>query len=236
MRAANLVYPRRFGGSLEQRREEWASKRERGVLAKMVAILNVIDLGAVPVRLKNIVDATGLPWATAYRLVTEMAALGLVEQTVDKEYRFGVQFLGRGLAMLAQPILEGLREQTGESARVWVRRSDCQLCVASAESRRELRTHLPIGTMIPLPRGSPGRILSEEPAVLRQLEEIGWVEVRNDRVQGSGGVSAPVRIDGRIVAALCISGPLEGRVISYGKQFGELAIVSAARLGTGLGS
>ena len=74
----------------------------------------------------------------------------------------GPRLTGRELPVLARPALERLRDATGESVQLYVRRGDRRLCVASLESPHGLRTIVPVGASLPLDVGSAGKVLRGE--------------------------------------------------------------------------
>ena len=195
-----------------------------GVLDKAVAVLDAIERG--PRSLPELVAATGLPRATAHRLALALAAHGLAGRDAAGRFVLGPRFTAARVAETARPALEALRAATGESVQLYVRRGAQRLCVASLDSPNELRTSVPVGTLLPIDRGSAGAVLRELPDVLRR----GWAESVAERAPGVASVSAPVRVgaDGPVVAAVCLSGPIERTTTSPGARFAS-AVVEAAR-------
>ena len=129
------------------------------------------------------------------------------------------------MPQLAAPALEELREATGESVQLYVRRGDRRLCVASLESPHGLRTIVEVGALLPLDVGSAGRVLSEEPDAVRR----GWAESVEERQRGVASVSAPVHdAGGRLVAAVSVSGPVERTTRSPGERYAD-AVLRAAK-------
>ena len=56
-------------------------------------------------------------------------------------------------------MLAELRDQTGESAQLYVRDGDHRVCVAVAERPSGLRDTVPVGARLPLLAGSGGKVL-----------------------------------------------------------------------------
>jgi DNA-binding IclR family transcriptional regulator len=193
-----------------------------GVLNKAVAVLDAVERG--PRSLPDLVAATGLPRATAHRLAFALTAHGLVGRDVEGRFVLGLRFTAARIAETARPTLEALRETTGESVQLYVRRGALRLCVASLDSPNELRTSVPLGTLLPLERGSAGAVLRQLPDVLSR----GWAESVAERAPGVASVSAPVRVGHAVVAAVCLSGPIERTSMSPGARFAA-AVVEAAR-------
>ena len=102
-----------------------------GVLDKAVSILDA--LGAGPLGLGELVAASGLPRATAHRLAVALEVHGLVARDRDGRFGLGPRLTGLELPALARPALERLRDATGESVQLYVRRGDRRLCVASLD-------------------------------------------------------------------------------------------------------
>ena len=201
-----------------------------GVLDKAVDVLAALEAG--PASLTSLVEATGLPRATAHRLAVALEAHGLVRRDGDGRFTLGLRLVALGraardalpIADAAVPALERLRDDTGESAQLYVRDDGRRVCVLSLESPHGLRTIVPVGASLPLGIGSAGRILGGDDAGRR-----GWVESVEEREPGVASVSAPVHAaDGSVVAAVGVSGPVNRTTRQPGKRYGD-AVAAAAR-------
>jgi DNA-binding IclR family transcriptional regulator len=202
-----------------------------GVLDKALRVLEALEDG--PLALGELAPASRLPRATAWRLAAALEGHGLVRR--DAEGRFG---LGHRLAALARaasravplaetaaPALAELRRATGESVQLYVREGERRVCVAALESPHGLRTIVALGAALPLDRGSAGKVLREDAAALAR----GFAESVGEREPGVASVSAPVRdADGRIVAAVSVSGPIERTSRAPGRRYAK-EVVRAAR-------
>ena len=176
--------------------------------------------------LGDLVTATGLPRATAHRLAVALEAHGLVGRDGVGRFDLGPRLTGLELPVLARPALERLRDATGESVQLYVRRGDRRLCVASLESPHGLRTIVPVGASLPLDVGSAGKVLRGDASVDGAG---GWAESVEERERGVASASAPVRGPaGDVVAAVSVSGPIERTTRSPGARYGP-ALVEAAR-------
>lgn len=201
-----------------------------GVLDKAVAILDVLA-GGDRLTLGELTAATGLPRATAHRLAHALAAHRLTALGEDDRWSLGdrVGELAGGqavpaLADLARPALEQLRDATDESVQLYVARGAVRVCIVSLESPHSLRTIVPVGAELPLDKGSAAKVLADLPAVRRQ----GWAQSVEEREKGVASVSAPVRRDGEVVAAVSVSGPVERTTRTPGRRYAD-AVVAAAR-------
>ena len=194
-----------------------------GVLDKAVSVLDALEGG--PLALTGLVAATGLPRATAHRLAVALEVHGLVGRDGEGRFGLGPRLTGLELPALARPALERLRDATGESVQLYVRRGDRRLCVASLESPHGLRTIVPIGASLPLDVGSAGKVLRG--AV--DEDGRGWAESVEERERGVASASAPVHgPGGDVVAAVSVSGPIERTTRAPGARYGP-ALVEAAR-------
>ncbi|MDQ4134205.1 MAG: IclR family transcriptional regulator [Actinomycetota bacterium] len=194
-----------------------------GVLDKAVSLLDALE--AQPLSPAELARATGLPRATAHRLAVALEVHQLVARTDDGRFTLGTRLAGLGLPQLARPALERLRDSTGESVQLYVRRGDRRLCVASLESPHGLRTIVPVGASLPLDVGSAGKVLRREP----EAERRGWAESVEERERGVASASAPVRDrGGEVVAAISVSGPVERTSRTPGRRYSR-ALLEAAR-------
>jgi len=217
-----------------------------GVLDKSVAILAALGESG-PLSLAGLVDATGLSRPTAHRLAAALEAHRLVGRDSAGRYRLGLRLLGWagavgagfGLVEAARPVLDALRDETGESSQLFVRDGDRRLCVAASERPSGLRDTVPVGAVLPIDRGSGGKVLlayaadrgagSLDPGESETIRRRGWAASVAEREEGVCIVSAPVLDSaGRIHAALGVSGPVN----RLGRQPQKLlagAVVAAAR-------
>jgi DNA-binding IclR family transcriptional regulator len=189
-----------------------------GVIDKGVVILRA--LAKTPLDLAALQDQTGLPRATAHRLAVALESHGLVRRDPQGRFCLGFELirLGRAaedefpLADLARPILTSLRDATGESVQLYVPEAESRRCVVSLESTHGLRWIVPQGALLPMDRGSAGRVL--------QGDEI--AESVEEREPGVASVSAAVHDRrGRIIAAVSLSGPVERLSRQPRQRFGR---------------
>ncbi|GAB2545272.1 IclR family transcriptional regulator [Brachybacterium huguangmaarense] len=220
-----------------------------GVLDKAAAVLGALEAG--PATLAQLVQATGLARPTAHRLAVALEHHRLVAR--DMQGRF---ILGGRLAELAAaagedrllaaagPVLAALRDHTGESAQLYRRQGEHRICVAAAERPIGLRDSVPLGATLTMKAGSAAQILLawEEPdrlhrglhgarftaTMLSAVRRRGWAQSIGERESGVGSVSAPVRgPNGRVVAALSVSGPIE-RITRQPGRLHAAAVISSA--------
>jgi DNA-binding IclR family transcriptional regulator len=212
------------------------SIRAPGVLDKAIAVLDALERG--PLSLAELVPATGLARPTAHRVAVALEEHGLVRREGDGRFALGLRLVALGraaadalpLADAARPALASLRDETGESAQLYVRDGDRRVCVVSLESPHGLRTIVPLGARLPLDRGSAGRVLTGAP-----VGRGGWADSVAEREAGVASVSAPVRRDGSVVAAVSVSGPIERTTRSPGRRYGAAVVRAAGEVEAALG-
>ena len=208
-----------------------------GVVDKSFSILQIVSLG--PCTLAELVGGTGLSRATAHRLAVALEAHGMLRRLDDGRFALGLHLVALGraaaeqypLAAAARPAMTGLRDATGESVQLYVRDGDSRVCVAALESPHGLRTIVPVGAELPMDVGSAGRALSGESS------RTGWLATVGEREAGVASVSAPVADrEGRIVAAVSISGPIERLGRAPGRQHGEAVVAAALQITAAYGA
>jgi DNA-binding IclR family transcriptional regulator len=237
--------------SIERTHAEGKGVSGVGVLDKAVVILSFLSERG-PATLAEVVGGTGLPRPTAHRLLSALEAHRLVGRN-DGRYSLGVRLLGWGsgavgldLVEAARPVLAVLRDETGESAQLYVREGDRRVCVASFErAGGGLRDIVPVGAVLPLDRGSGGKVLLAwaedgergETAELAEVRGQGWAESVAEREAGVASVSAPVfGAGGALRAAVCASGPSSRLGEHPGERLAGPVVAAAREIEAALGS
>lgn len=208
-----------------------------GVVDKAVDVLAALEQR--PRSLAELVEATGLPRATAHRLATALEAHGLVRRDGDGRFALGSRLLALGraaadawpLATAAGPALTALRDGTAESVQLFVRDGDERVCIAALQSPHGLRTIVPLGVRLPLGVGSAGRVL----AGVGEPDAQPWTQSIEEREPGVASVSAPVRdASGHVIAAVSVSGPVERTSRDPGRRYGDAVVAAARRIESAL--
>jgi DNA-binding IclR family transcriptional regulator len=223
-----------------------------GVLDKAAVVLSALEAG--PATLAGLVSATGLARPTAHRLAVALEHHRLVSRDIQGRFILGPRLSELAAAAgedrllaAAGPILTHLRDVTGESAQLFRRQGDMRVCVAAAERPSGLRDTVPIGSALPMAAGSGAQVLLawEEPdrlhrglqgarftaTTLAGVRRRGWAQSIAEREQGVASVSAPVRgPNNRVIAAVCVSGPIERLTRRPGQLHAQAVTDASARL------
>lgn len=223
-----------------------------GVLDKAAAVLSALE--GAPLSLAGLVEATGLPRPTAHRLAVALEHHRLVARDLSGRFTLGPRLRELAAAagddqllIAASTVLVELRDATGESAQLYRRQGERRICVAAAERMTGLRDTVPVGSALTMHAGSAAQVLlawedadrlhrglagATFTAVnLAQVRRRGWAQSVGEREPGVASVSAPVRLpDGRVVAAVSVSGPIERLTRSPGPRYAEAVKAAAARL------
>jgi DNA-binding IclR family transcriptional regulator len=223
-----------------------------GVLDKAVAVLEAV--AERPLSLAELVERTGIPRPTAHRTASALAVHGLVRRTPDGRFGLGDR-LGQlataasgadDLLRRAALLLPRLRDETGESSQLYVRRGAVRVCVAAAERAHGLRDSVPVGAELPMTAGSAAQVLLAfgaapgesaggfSPARLAAVREAGYAVSVAEREPGVASVSAPVTGPaGHAVAAVSVSGPAERFAGDDGRRFAAAVLAAARELSAG---
>jgi DNA-binding IclR family transcriptional regulator len=187
-----------------------------------------------------LVAASDLPRPTVHRLAVALERHGLLARSEAGRFVLGGRLAawgtiaGQGLVAAAGPVLARLVETTNESAQLYVREGNRRICVAAHERRSGLRDTVPPGAVLPLDRGSGGKVLMAWADDVRDTSELaairrrGWAESVAEREPGVASVSAPVwDANGLVVGALSASGPIDRLGGHPGRRLAP-AVVAAA--------
>lgn len=222
-----------------------------GVLDKSVLVLAAVEGGATSLAL--LTERTGLSRATAHRLAVALEVHRLLARDRDGRWRLGPRLgeLAGGPANdavleRAATVLARLRDTTGESAQLYRRLGERRVCVAAAERLSGLRDTVPVGAWLPMTAGSAAQVLlawspddplvraaAFTPRTLAEVRRRGWAHSVAERESGVASVSAPVRgRDGRVLAAVSVSGPLERLTRFPGRLHADAVCAAATELGS----
>lgn len=228
-------------------------------------LVSLVVTADEPVSFTALVEETGLARSTTSRLLAALERAYLVERDADGNYLPGNLFVlyasrhddSGELIRLAQPVLDRLRDISGETANLGVPRGDAVVHLAQADSRYLLGTQDWTQVQVPSHLSALGKVLFAFGAIpvpseplsgrssgvvigprelardLRQVRRLGYAVTLDELEVGLTGLAAPVLHGGRAVAALGISGPtarLKSRVDQVGRLLVEQSDALSALL------
>lgn len=167
----------------------------------------------------EIAAETGLPRATAYRLLHTLQGLGLV-RAVEGRYELthrvlelGAGYAGpSGISGISQPVLDRLSLTFGEHTALGLLDGDhvVAVAVASAMRSRLLSVAIQVGQRLPAETTAMGRILLAEAGGLGkfgvQIRKNGFVIVNGSLEPGLRAIAVPVSDrQGTVVASISVA-------------------------------
>lgn len=211
-------------------------------LERGLSVIGVFSREHPSLTLSDVARLTGMTRATARRILLTLERLGHVRSD-GRHFRLTPRVLTLGWAYLssldftelAQPLMEDLVVQTGESCSMATLDLPDIVYVARVPTRRIMSITISVGTRLPAHATSMGRVLLADlpegeltafveqdrldaftpqtivdptrlARVLAEVREQGWALVDQELEVGLRSVAAPVRrADGRVVAALNVS-------------------------------
>lgn len=186
-----------------------------------------------PLGVSELARATGVEKSAAHRLAVTLHQAGWLDRTADGRWRIAPGFgrlarhaAGASLVADLRPVMERLRDETGETVML-VAIEEARLRVrAVVESRHALRVAAPAGAELPLLHSSAARAIAahlppdelaalrrihpglDDDATLARVRRAGWAINDREIVPDARVVGAPIRTrDGYPIAALILSGP-----------------------------
>lgn len=230
------------------RREEKMEKRSTDVqsLQRAFDILETIGNSAKGVSLREITEKTGLPKTTVYRLLGNLESRGYVRCTSGGHYELGLKLLMMSqrveqkfqLKHVARPIIQQLRDYSGETVHLGVLENNRVMYMDSVESHHPIRLVARVGATNSIHCTSLGKALlinrddkaiakildlqvmekrtaytiTHAKAFLAQMADVrklGYALDDQESAEDCRCVGAPIYDhQGQVVGAISISGPV----------------------------
>lgn len=218
-----------------------ASQRTKGVdsARRVLQILLQFSQNKPELTVDEILEANGISLPSAYRYLSLLREMYLIEER-GKGYVLSPEILQLAQAaertldyrLEAQPILDRLASQTGETSLYLRELSDAVVCLAMTESDHAITISFQPGHVMPLHAGAGAKLLFAgvskarraqyldrlEPQLapalrvqledeLSQLRENGFAVSEGEVDEGTWACAAPVRVRGQLVGALSVVAP-----------------------------
>lgn len=214
---------------MEKKLDASSNKEQGGVAAvdRAFHILSVFRTGDESLTLAQLAERTGLYKSTILRLLESLERAKVIQRTADGHYALGHEIArlhaiyqaSYSLERVVMPVLKQLVQETGESIALHVRRGDLRVCYFRVDSPHPVRDHIQAGDLLPLNRGTGGRVLMAyappdpnisvaDQALYATIRQNGYYAAVGDRLKEVAGISAPVfDAQQHIVAALTLTCP-----------------------------
>lgn len=137
-------------------------------LAKGLRLLSYFTAERPTLRVKDLVDLSGIPMPTTFRLIATLEEEGYLERTVDGRVRPGTGVLALGFAamqgldlvQISEPVLRELAAATGETVNLGVLYGDQVLFVARIpRSHTLVAANIRVGSTVPAVFSSIGKTI-----------------------------------------------------------------------------
>ncbi|MCA3072219.1 MAG: IclR family transcriptional regulator [Rhodocyclaceae bacterium] len=220
------------------------AKRIRGTASsrKVLQVLTSFTPDRPIVTVDAIAKSVKVPLSTAYRYIALLREVGLVTDDGHGGYHLSPRMVELARASraafsfidVALPVMEKLRDASGETVILVRRVGDAAICIERAESVQRVRLSFEVGASFPLHRGASPKLLlahmvdrerDEYLARARKIdpdlrrrpgpfaEELativrqGWSESSEEITPDIWAAAAPVAEGTRLAAALSVAGP-----------------------------
>jgi DNA-binding IclR family transcriptional regulator len=220
------------------------AKRIRGTASsrKVLQVLTAFTPERPIVTVDAIAKGVKVPLSTAYRYIALLREVGLVTDDGHGGYHLSPRMVELARASraafsfidVALPVMEKLRDASGETVILVRRVGDAAICVERVESAQRVRLSFDVGASFPLHRGASPKLLlaymadrerNEYLARARKIdpdlrrrpgpfaEELatiarqGWAESTEEITPDIWAAAAPVVEGTRLAAALSVCGP-----------------------------
>lgn len=217
-----------------------------GVVAvdRALTLLAAFSAATPQLGLAELAAATQQYKSTVLRLLASLEHAHLVQRLPDGRYALGAAVArlhaayasGFSLEPVVLPVLRELVEATRESAAFHVRQGDARLCLYRVDSPQPVRDHTRAGDLLPLQRGTGGRVLmafaGARGARYAQIRRDLVLVASGDRVPELAGISAPVfGAAGELVGAITLTMPAPRLNPAHAPRVGQAARQVTAALG-----
>ena len=198
---------------------------------RALSLLAVFQPGDEALSLADFAARTGLYKSTVLRLLASLEHAALIRRRDDGRYGLGPEIArlhnlyaaAFSLDLTVPPVLRELVAATGESAAYHVKQGHgadaVRVCLYRVDSPHPIRDHIKAGDVLPLARGTGGRVLTafdpaltaasaKERVLFAKIRKDGYFSEVGDRLADVAGISAPVRdAKGALVAAVTLTMP-----------------------------
>ena len=192
-------------------------------IQKCLQILSIFTLDKAQFSIKEICEQLNFNLSTTYRILTTLEEYGYVSRLKNKDYVVGTQALYLS-AIYTQsnhleqirPIVDRIRDMSGETASFFVEEEDKRICLYRAHSRDEIRHNIEQGSRLKLNQGASGRIIlaygkrkNDKQGFYKDIRDKGYYLSINEHNASLFALAVPVVSNSdKFVGAIVVSGPI----------------------------
>jgi len=192
-------------------------------IQKCLQILSIFSLDKAQFSIKEICEQLNFNLSTTYRILQTLEEYGYVSRLKNKDYVVGTQALYLS-AIYTQsnhleqirPIVDRIRDMSGETASFFVEEEDKRICLYRAHSRDEIRHNIEQGSRLELNQGASGRIIlaygkrkNDKQGFYKDIREKGYYLSINEHNAALFALAVPVVSNSdKFVGAIVVSGPI----------------------------
>ena len=192
-------------------------------IQKCLQILSIFSLDKAQFSIKEICEQLNFNLSTTYRILQTLEEYGYVSRLKNKEYVVGTQALYLS-AIYTQsnhleqirPIVDRIRDTSGETASFFVEEEDKRICLYRAHSRDEIRHNIEQGSRLKLNQGASGRIIlaygkrkNDKQGFYKDIRDKGYYLSINEHNAALFALAVPVVSNSdKFVGAIVVSGPI----------------------------
>ena len=239
----------------------WAYSARVTAMNNVLTVLDVLEAVSIqqPVGVSELARSMGLPKSTVQRSLETLRVAGWLQRSAAGAWsltlkpavvghRAGNEWSLRDAAL---PVMNALRDKTGETVRLWLRDGNDAVLIETVESTKTVRAIAPIGSRVGLHASSAGKAILAaladdeldrflagelhaytdrtivEPTKLRralaQVRARGYAQSNSEANIDVGGVAARILgPDNRPIAAIGVVLPMHRLGADLAAHFGEL--------------
>jgi IclR family transcriptional regulator, acetate operon repressor len=141
-----------------------SADKSPNAIEKLVAVVEIL---ATESKVTRIARTTGLATSTVHRILQSLVQLGWAHEDEDRGYMLGARLLAITaraddagfLAQIAMPFLRELRDTTGDTVHLAMRRGDEMVYIAKLDGRKAYQMRSHVGMTIPVHCSAVGKAM-----------------------------------------------------------------------------
>lgn len=240
------------------------------VIERVCVVLDCFTKKQPRLQVGEIRELTGLPATTVSRILQNLVSQRLLERD-GNSYRLGLRVLvwsaparaASDLMVAAGPVIDHVRDLTGETTGIYVRQGAVRVGVAIAMSERSIVFNGYVGQVMPMHAGAAGKAFmafdpealaaaltagltrytdatTTDAAELRRALEVvrrdGWSYTSEEREAGLSSIAAPIFDSaGDITATIAVGGPTFRLTTAAAAELGPLIATAGLSISQRLG-